>query len=193
MEARGVALPVMPETRTAAAPLLAFLAFNASNQLAVRKRGPLFEPAFIGDDLAAVTRELADCFPTHTPPAESFGDDEGTARFFLMQVKGPPADPAVEFRSIENLESGGTSPAPSLQAALRGLEPHLIEIPYLHLGENDFIYKFRPEKERNPETYANDPVSGALYQSRLCAALKMLTRQLERSAADPVTVKHAAR
>ena len=189
---RGVALSAMPETRTASSPLLALLAFNASNQLAVRKNGPSFEPAFIGGDFATITRKLTDCFPMHTSPVESFGNDDGTSRFFLVQVKGSPADHAVEFRSIENLASDGPSLAPSLQTALRGLEPHLIEIPYLHLGENDFIYKFRPEKERNPETYANDPVSGALYQSRLCAALKVLTRQLERSAADPVTLDFGA-
>ena len=41
----------------------------------------------------------------------------------------------------------------ALAAVLDGLEPHLIEIPYLHLGDDEYIYRFRVEKERNRGIY----------------------------------------
>jgi 4-hydroxy-3-methylbut-2-en-1-yl diphosphate reductase len=100
----------------------------------------------------------------------------------------PLAGSALRFVSIEQLASAPQANSPLLNALLPALEARLVELPYLHLGENDFIYKFRPAAERNPAIYAQDPVSGALYQSKLCAALKVLARQHERSAADPVTL-----
>src|SRR5207244_11237573 len=82
---------------------------------------------------------------------------------------------------------------PPIQATPRPqLEPHLDEIPNLHLAENDFIYKSRPALERNTAIYAQDEPSRALYQSQLCAAIKALARQHERSAADPVTLDFGA-
>src|SRR5581483_6832855 len=62
----------------------------------------------------------------------------------------------------------------------------------LHLGENDFIYKFRPAQERNTAIYAQDAAAGALYQSQRCTAIKALARQHERSAAAPVTLDFGA-
>lgn len=178
----------MPETSVQPIPSVALLAFNPSNLLAVRRLGDRFDLAFAGPDLASALRRLETAFPAHTAPAVSFTTADGATQVRLVQVDAAPADADVEFRSIECLESRRETLSPALAAALAGLEPHLIEIPYLHLGENDFIYKFRPEKERNPAIYAQDPVSGALYQSKLCAALKTLARQHERSAADPVTL-----
>jgi 4-hydroxy-3-methylbut-2-en-1-yl diphosphate reductase len=67
-----------------------------------------------------------------------------------------------------------------------------VEIPYLHLGENDFIYKFRPAQERNTAIYAQDSAASALYQSQLCAAIKALARQHERTAAAPITLDFGA-
>ncbi|MBW8781576.1 MAG: 4-hydroxy-3-methylbut-2-enyl diphosphate reductase [Verrucomicrobia bacterium] len=182
----------MPETRAASSLPVAFLAFNTSNQLAVRTQGSRLDLAFTGADLPAVTQQLDAVFARHTAPAEAFTTDAGDRHVYLVQTDRPSQDATVVFQSIKNLEAAGDCLTPALQSALAGLEPHLIEIPYLHLGENDFIYKFRPEKERNPAIYANDPVSGALYQSKLCAALKTLARQHERSAADPVTLDFGA-
>jgi len=90
------------------------------------------------------------------------------------------------------LEIAGGTVAPALAGLVERLEPHLIEIPYLHLGENDFIYKFRPEKERNNSIYAKDAPADALYQSRLCAAIKSMARQHERTAAAPVNLDFGA-
>ena len=178
----------MPETSVLPSSSVALLAFNPSSLLAVRRVDGRFDLAFTGADLAAATRQLQAAFASHTEPASSFYVADESIRVLLVQVKAAPASAGVEFQSIENLLARPALLSPALHDALTGLEPHLIEVPYLHLGENDFIYKFRPEKERNPAIYAQDPVSGALYQSKLCAALKTLARQHERSAADPVTL-----
>jgi 4-hydroxy-3-methylbut-2-en-1-yl diphosphate reductase len=174
--------------------LFALLAFNGSNQLAVRRLGSKRGLAFTGSDLAMATSRLESSFPTHTPPAEYFSCDAGSRsyRVFLSQVSGTALDSEIVFCSLDSLAAEPETLAPSLAALLEALDPHLVEIPYLHLGENDFIYKFRPAQERNAAIYAQDEAAGALYQSRLCAAIKVLARQHERSAAAPVTLDFGA-
>ncbi|MCF7686698.1 MAG: 4-hydroxy-3-methylbut-2-enyl diphosphate reductase [Cephaloticoccus sp.] len=137
----------------------------------------------------AVTR-LQTAFTHHSEPAESFTVTAGGRMHAVhfVQVTGDPKDAEIEFWSIEKLESSPGTMAPSLAAAVALLDDHLIEIPYLHIGENDFIYKFRPEKERNASIYAQDPVSSALYQSQLCVLIKTLARTHERTASEPVAL-----
>ncbi|HWA09308.1 MAG TPA: 4-hydroxy-3-methylbut-2-enyl diphosphate reductase [Opitutaceae bacterium] len=170
------------------------LAFNPGNQLAVRADGARAGLAFAGADLAEATAQLEAAFPAHTAPVEYFSTatGEGVHRVFFVQVKGPPSDEGISFRPIDDLAAPGGAVTPGLAAVVEKLDPYLIEIPYLHLGENDFIYKFRPEKERNTSIYAQDAVAGALYQSQLCTAIKALARQQERSAAAPVTLDFGA-
>ncbi len=184
----------MPSAAAELFPAATVLAFNAGNQLAVRRQGARLELAFTGDTLAAATAGLAAVFAEHLPPAAPFtlalGGATGTAH--LTQVAGAPADPAVEFHSIEALADPAARLAPTLAALLGQLEPHLVAIPYLHLGESDFIYKFRPAQERNTAIYGQDPRAGALYQSQLCAAIKALARQHERFATAPVTLDFGA-
>jgi 4-hydroxy-3-methylbut-2-en-1-yl diphosphate reductase len=159
---------------TVAAPLT--LVFDANSRLAVvRDEAGLLFPA-----------TLTACGPTTVLREISLAAGGLVA---LAQASGPaPAGSAVNYRSIEQLESfaraGGLAPA--LAALLPALEPHLVAVPYLHLGENDFIYKFRPAQERNPAIYAQDAASGELYQSSLCAAIKARARRHERTAAEPV-------
>jgi 4-hydroxy-3-methylbut-2-en-1-yl diphosphate reductase len=169
-------------------------AFNGSNQLAVRKSGSKIELAFTGDDLATAVPRLESALTACTPPAEflSFEADGSSHQVFFAQVAGAVRDPAIEFWSIERLERSPTALAPALAALLVHLDPFLIEIPYLHLGENDYIYKFRPEKERNISIYAHDSTASMLYQSKLCTAIKALARQHERSAAAPVALDFGA-
>ena len=166
------------------------LAFNASNQLAVRPGPAGLEPAFAGPDAAAA---LAAAFPEHTPPAEFFALDQpaGRLRVALVQVEGP-APAGLEFRSLEQLEAAGPTRSAQLTALLAGLEPHLIAIPYLHLGENDFIYKFRVERDRNRHIYQQDAAASALYQSKLCEAIKALSRTHERTAGAPAALDFGA-
>ena len=170
--------------------LFALLAFDASNRLAVRQLGSKAGLAFTGSDLAMATGRLEGSFPTHTPPAEYFSRDVGERnyRVFFVQVAGLSLDPEIVFQSLDSLAAQPELLAPSLVTLLAELEPYLVEIPYLHLGENDFIYKFRPAQERNTAIYAEDPAAGSLYQSQLCAAIKALARQHERTAAAPVTL-----
>ncbi|MFZ5495009.1 MAG: 4-hydroxy-3-methylbut-2-enyl diphosphate reductase [Verrucomicrobiota bacterium] len=170
------------------------LAFNASNQLAVRAAGTRLGLAFVGADEAMATARLQGCFAEHTPPAEYFTCTAGTlsCRVFFSQVAADPADREVGFHSLEQLEARGESLAPSLRAVLAGLEPHLIEIPYLHLGENDYIYKFRVERDRNRTIYQQDDAARALYQSRLCEAIKALSRTHERTAGAPAMLDFGA-
>jgi 4-hydroxy-3-methylbut-2-en-1-yl diphosphate reductase len=184
----------MSSSVAAPTSLFALLAFNASNQLAVRRSGSRFGLAFTGSDLAMATQRLEGCFAQHTAPVEYFAADVGerSYRVFFAQVSGSAADAEVVFLSLEQLAAQSSALAPSLATLLRDLEPHLVEIPYLHLGENDFIYKFRPAQERNTAIYAQDTQAGALYQSQLCAAIKALARQHERTAAAPVTLDFGA-
>lgn len=166
------------------------LAFTASNQLAVRKAGSKLGLAFVGADEAMVLERLTANFPTYTPPAEYFSCTVGTLRYrvFFTQVQGQPTDGEVEFRTLEQLQTERSSLASALAAILDALEPHLIEIPYLHLGENDYIYKFRVERDRNRDIYQQDDNARSLYQSRLCEAIKALARTNERSASKPATL-----
>lgn len=180
----------------AAAPpsLFALLAFNASNQVAVRRLGSKLGLAFTGSDLAMATARLESSFRQHTPPAEFFSTSAGgrSYRVLFSQVAGIAADPEVVFQSLDALAAQPAALAPSLAAMIQNLDPYLVEIPYLHLGENDFIYKFRPAHERNTAIYAQDAAAGVLYQSQLCAAIKALARTHERSAAAPVTLDFGA-
>jgi 4-hydroxy-3-methylbut-2-enyl diphosphate reductase len=189
-----------PDVRTRAA----VLAFDSRNQLAVRRSGTRQGLAFAADDIVAATRRLRHIFPQHTPPKEYFsvqmGKDDGELRVFFSQVKGSSAPPRADggdfadlvFRPLEQLAAEQPTLSPELAAVLARIEPHLIDVPYLHLGENDFIYKFRPDKARNRGIYQLDEAAGALYQSRLCAAIKALARIHERTAAAPVALDFGA-
>jgi 4-hydroxy-3-methylbut-2-enyl diphosphate reductase len=179
---------------SASPTLIALLAFNSCNQLAVRQLGSKLGLAFTGSDLAMGMTRLEASFPNHTPPAEYFSCTAGdrSYRTFFVQISGAPVDPEIIFCSLDALENQRKNLAPSLAALLDELDPYLVDIPYLHLGENDFIYKFRPAQERNTAIYAQDAASGALYQSQLCSAIKALARQHERTAAAPVTLDFGA-
>jgi 4-hydroxy-3-methylbut-2-en-1-yl diphosphate reductase len=170
------------------------LAFNASNQLAVRTAGTRLGLAFVGADEAMATARLVACFKQHTPPAEYFICMAGALsyRVFFTQVSDAPADSEVAFHCLEQLDRQKAAQAASLAAVLAGLEPHLIEIPYLHLGENDYIYKFRVERDRNRGIYQQDDAARTLYQSQLCEAIKRLARTHERTAGKPAMLDFGA-
>lgn len=183
----SVSLPTAPA-------MCVLLAFNPRNEMAVRCGGTKLGHAFVGVDEAMARARLAVNFPTSTTPREYFTCAVGAVnyRVFFSQVSGAPTDGEVAFRSLEKLESVRASLAPSLAAILDRLEPSLIEIPYLHLGENDYIYKFRVEKDRNRSIYQQDDNARGLYQSRLCEAIKALARTNERSASQPATLDFGA-
>jgi 4-hydroxy-3-methylbut-2-en-1-yl diphosphate reductase len=175
----------------AAARLPLLLAFNPSNQLAVAVDGARLKLPFAGADALA---QLDQRFLNHTPPADYFsfthGDTEWAVAFVQVAASGAPD--GLVFRSLEQLELQQAHLDPLLAAVLPRLEPHLIEIPYLHLGENDYIYRFRVEKDRNRSIYEQDDAARALYQSKLCEAIKALARTNERSASTPSTLDFGA-
>jgi 4-hydroxy-3-methylbut-2-enyl diphosphate reductase len=180
---------------TAVAKQVTLLAFNPNNQLAVRHTEMGHALAFIADSMQSAEAALTHTFPMHTPPAEYFSADNGGAnlRVFFVQIAAgfPQPDSDVEFHAIADLEKKHPIEA-SLRAVLEKLDPYLIEVPYLHIGPNDFIYKFRTEKSRNRGIYQLDAAASALYQSQLCAAIKALARTHERTAAAPVALDFGA-
>ncbi|HEY4249470.1 MAG TPA: 4-hydroxy-3-methylbut-2-enyl diphosphate reductase, partial [Lacunisphaera sp.] len=170
------------------------LAFNTSNQLAVRRAGTKLGNTFVGADPEMALGRLETGFVQHTGPKEFFGFtfDQKYYRIFFAQVNSPVLDQEVEFHTLEQLDLIKSSLAPLLSAVLAELPPYLIEIPYLHLGENDYIYRFRVEKDRNRNIYQQDHDARDLYQSRLCDAIKALARTNERSASKPATLDFGA-
>jgi len=70
---------------------------------------------------------------------------------------------------------------------LATLEPYIHKIPYLNMGENEYIYRFRTVRERNRSVYV-DSQSDALYQSELCAAIKAVRRTKEKTSGQPAVL-----
>jgi 4-hydroxy-3-methylbut-2-enyl diphosphate reductase len=168
---------------SAAQPLV--LAFDTSNRLAVRRSASGLEPA------PATALEIA------TEPREFFtlthADGAHTVLFAQTAGTTPAPGPShLQFRSLEELAATPAALSPLLAALLPALEPYLIHIPYLQLGENDFIYKFRPEKDRNLALYSQDAHTSALYQSALCAAIKAIARRREGIATAPIPLDFGA-
>ncbi len=181
-------------TGVATAQLDCILAFDGNNRLAVRRLGSKAGLPFTGTGVAMALQRLESSFRVHTPPQERFSAEAGgrSYRVHLVQVEGGPLDPEIAFAPVERLDASPGGLSPSLAGILAKLDPFLIEVPYLNLGENDFIYKFRPEKERNTAIYAQDAEAGAIYQSRLCTAIKALARRHERTATAPVLLDFGA-
>ena len=152
------------------------LTFDTSNRLAVIPSPGGLAPA------------PADVFATLTEPREFFTFAHGAQDHPICFAQTPNSSPApaIAFRSLEQLAASPSALSPLLAALLPALEPHLIHIPYLQLGENDFIYKFRPEKDRNLALYSQDAHTSALYQSALCSAIKAVTRRREGVATAPI-------
>lgn len=166
-----------------------YLAFNPNNQLAVCREGSRWTPPFVGAEGLAALRQS---YPDHTAPGEYFCVRTlQDAPVYFAQVRGP-APRGIEFLSIAELEKKLTELSPELTAILQEIDPYLIEVPYLHLGENDYIYKFRVEKDRNRDIYQQDEAARGLYQSKLCEAIKALARTSERSASAPAALNFGA-
>jgi len=176
--------------------------FDSCNRIAVLNLDGRLELPFFGEDFddALFQIETACGEETFSEPQPQFsallggGPGQALAHVYFTQIKEiEDSDYGIEFHSIETLEKRAKEDlAPELRELIRELDPHLLQIPYLHLGENDFIYKFRPEKERNVAIYANDAASSALYQSKLCELIKARARTREGSASAPVMLDFGA-
>lgn len=85
-------------------------------------------------------------------------------------------------------EAAKTAPEtldPLWTALLPQIRARAIEIPYLNFGPNQFIYRFRTDKQRNRAIYQDDATSQTLYQSRLCALVKAARRLKENRSGEP--------
>ncbi|CAI8291390.1 MAG: 4-hydroxy-3-methylbut-2-enyl diphosphate reductase [Opitutia bacterium UBA7350] len=71
-----------------------------------------------------------------------------------------------------------------LKSALSAIREVLYRLPYLDLGENEYIFRFRTAKQRNTSVYI-DAQSETLYQSHLCASIKAARRIKEKSSSEP--------
>ena len=97
-------------------------------------------------------------------------------------------DEALSLGELENaVEAGREILSDTLASALEALNPYLARLPYLDLGKNEYIYRFRTSKERNREIYI-DTKSEALYQSQLCAAIKAARRAKEKTSGPPAVL-----
>ena len=93
------------------------------------------------------------------------------------------------WQTIFNLRS--LSQTPKLAAVLEAIDGELHRIPYLGMGENEYIFRFRTKNERNRAVYI-DGQSEALYQSALCLAIKEARRNKEKSPGEPAVLDFGA-
>ena len=91
-----------------------------------------------------------------------------------------------DFYSFDEL-LGLSNLSPLLRTVLTLIEPELARVPYLELGENEYIYRFRTAKERNRAVYI-DAQSETLYQSALCSAIKAARRTKEKTSGEPAVL-----
>jgi 4-hydroxy-3-methylbut-2-enyl diphosphate reductase len=186
----------MLSTTTAAKPAATFcvLLFDESNLVALRRKSP--------EGPLAPTAEG----PIADPEGATMGATPITTvrladgglcslNFILLPEEGVRPEGA-EWFSLDELRARVTAdPAavtPLLRDVLAAIGPHVIRIPYLNLGENDYIYRFRTEEQRNRAVYMPDAAARGIYQSALCEAIKLAKRQRERSAESPARLDFGA-
>lgn len=100
-----------------------------------------------------------------------------------------PVEASEKWQSIFKLLSEPLTP--ELEEVLNAIDSHLHKIPYLGMGENEYIYRFRTAKERNRSIYI-DRQSEELYQSALCQVIKEARRTREKSSGEPAVLDFGA-
>ncbi|MGC6454981.1 MAG: 4-hydroxy-3-methylbut-2-enyl diphosphate reductase [Coraliomargaritaceae bacterium] len=133
----------------------------------------------------AAAERLSGISQTHRITSFSFN---GCNYALHVGVNHSTAEASLAYHSLDELEKAFATdlnrPGPLLAAALRALNPHLHRIPYLDIGEHQYIYRFRTAKERNRQVYV-DEQSQALYQSQLCSVVKAARRTRENTSGQP--------
>jgi 4-hydroxy-3-methylbut-2-enyl diphosphate reductase len=180
------------------------LLFNESN-LALLHRGAPGEPwratvqeAVAGREPAAVAQAGLQAIAGDCTGVVHVADSAGAALFFALaeNCRGGTPPGAGEWRRFSLREmvelAAGGGLAPELAAVLPTVGEHAIAIPYLNHRENDYIYRFRSERQRNRSVYRFDPSAARLYQSALCEVIKRLKRTKERSSESPAELDFGA-
>lgn len=125
-------------------------------------------------------------------------DLAGSGRTVLYLARLPDGleRPSAEWIAIGELaqkaEEEPESLAPLLHDLLPVIRAHAIRIPYLNFGENEYVFRFRTEGNRNRAVYSSDQRSRMLYHSTLCDAIKAAKRSKERTASEPAVLDFGA-
>ena len=114
-----------------------------------------------------------------------FRSEQGNVCAALIDAPEEATPEAGSFQPFCDIEAAKC--APSLAGLLSEIESNLHRLPYLDLGEHQYIYRFRAARERNPSAYIDDQ-SKALYQSRLCAVIKAARRTREKTSGEPAVL-----
>ncbi|MGZ0707779.1 4-hydroxy-3-methylbut-2-enyl diphosphate reductase [Coraliomargarita sp. W4R53] len=153
------------------------LLFDSSNHLLVT----INEEGFY--DLAPVSAGEQDWYEL------AFTEWNGQTSSILCSVLTELGDTAKNWQTIHKLSS--LPKTSELTQVLQAIDNQLYRIPYLGMGENEYIYRFRTTKERNRSIYI-DGQSEALYQSALCLAIKEARRTREKSSGEPAVLDFGA-
>lgn len=179
------------------------LLFNGRNQVWLEGAGTVedpLRPSWRGaaDDEAALAEALQSAWGAEIEPRHAFtlGDGAGPTvcwarlRHAIDELPRPTANGRwVALESVyERLARAPQTLDPLWETLSPELHERAIEIPYLNTGANEFIYRFRTDKQRNRSVYQNDEPSRALYQSRLCEAIKGLRRLKENRSGEPAVL-----
>ena len=110
-------------------------------------------------------------------------------QLILCAVLSEVGEATNNWQTIFNLRL--LSKTPKLAAVLEAIDGELHRIPYLRMGESEYIYRFRTKNERNRSVYI-DGQSEALYQSALCLAIKEARRNKEKFPGEPAVLDFGA-
>lgn len=197
--------PVANDTAAECSAPAAGILFNPRNQLWVVGRGtpmvpwqPSWQGVAFGEEAAVGllsarwpdAGEVRPAFTVERPGSGAITVYWARLTSSLDAVATPPGD--GEWISLEGLirqfqESPETFD-PIWHEILPAVRERAIEIPYLNFGPNEFIYRFRTDRQRNRSVYQDDEASRALYQSRLCEAIKTLRRLKENRSGPPAAL-----
>ena len=117
-------------------------------------------------------------------------ENEQLIEVFVNSIEDGSEKEKGQFLSYDALLDGREL-CSSARRLLDAMLPFLSKLPYLDLGENEYIYRFRTARERNSSIYV-DERSEALYQSKLCAAIKAARRVREKTSGEPAELDFGA-
>lgn len=178
------------------------LLFNARNQVWVQGLGTLvapWRPSWSGETAPdSVANQLDAVWPDAGTPRWVCDLDSPEprsvywARLSLpLEADYQPNEEGV-WVSLKTLGERLRDAPETLDPIWKTLHPEVrrraIDIPYLNFGPNEFIYRFRTDRQRNRAIYQDDNTSKALYQSQLCAAIKTLRRLKENRSGAPAAL-----
>ncbi len=174
------------------------LLFNARNQLWVRGEGTVSAPwlpsaVTTPDDAGLIQAGLDTGKPKAMFQLEGIFAANVEWTRLLASLEDPVYPEGVgQWVSLEDLrirlETAPETLDPIWNQLLPATIARAIEIPYLNFGPNEFIYRFRTDKQRNRSVYQDDANSRALYQSKLCEAIKTLRRLKENRSGEPASL-----